>query len=476
MSTSVNYSSSSRDFLANHTKEKLEKSQHTCSKCLATNVLEVEVETSPGEPSELDMGLAPVDNGRQAWIFVFSACIFDSFIWGWNNTYGLFQEYYATHPPFDAASSGEISIIGTTSVAIQYIEVILIIALFQRYPELPKPSMWASLAMCVGALILSSFATKVWQLIILQGIVFGIGAGVFYAPILIWLSDWFVERRGLAGGIIFGGSGVGGFVLPIAMGYLLKNVGFGWAIRTFGLVLGVCGGIALLGVNPRLPLRKPITYLHRKPWFPKDLSPFRNPVFLCMMVINSVQALGFYPVSIFLTTYTSYLSAGTFTSTVTLALFNAASVICYVLFGRICDSFPYSYVIFTSGFVSALAALLLWGYASTLGIIFAFTVVFGGFNGGFPGTWPAAASEIGTRNEVTSLMMGTFAIVKGIGAIVGPAIAATLRDSNNDSPARYGGFGFLRVEMFVGAMAVATSIGGLALSFISVSKRIQKCR
>lgn len=60
---------------------------------------------------------------------------------------------------------------------------------------------------------------------------FGIGAGMFYAPILIWLSDWFVERRGLAGGIIFGGLGAGGFFLPIVMGYLLKNVGFRWTIR-----------------------------------------------------------------------------------------------------------------------------------------------------------------------------------------------------------------------------------------------------
>jgi MFS family permease len=62
-------------------------------------------------------------------------------------------------------------------------------------------------------------------------VIFGLSAGVLYAPVLIWLSEWFVVRRGLAGGIIFGGAGVGGFVLPLTMGYLLEALGFRWTLR-----------------------------------------------------------------------------------------------------------------------------------------------------------------------------------------------------------------------------------------------------
>jgi len=119
----------------------------------------------------------------------------------------------------------------------------------QRYPEYAKPVMWGGLGVAVLALLVSSFATKVsfncfyiswnslnrivqvWQLIILQGIVFGISAGASYSPVLVWLSEWFVRRRGLAGGIIFGGSGLGGFMLPLVMGYLLDAVGFRWTLR-----------------------------------------------------------------------------------------------------------------------------------------------------------------------------------------------------------------------------------------------------
>lgn len=113
----------------------------------------------------------------------------------------------------------------------------------------------------------------------------------------MWLSDWFVERRGLAGGIIFGGAGVGGFVFPLAMGYLLKGVGFRWTLRLvllytnnflcrltqhadriWALTLGVCCGVALLGVNPRTRAQKPTKETPRHPWFPKDLHLLRRPL------------------------------------------------------------------------------------------------------------------------------------------------------------------------------------------------------
>lgn len=55
-----------------------------------------------------------------------------------------------------------------------------------------------------------SFRVQVWQLIPLQGVGFGIGGGLLYVPVIKLLSEWFSERRGLAGGIIFAGGGVGG--------------------------------------------------------------------------------------------------------------------------------------------------------------------------------------------------------------------------------------------------------------------------
>ena len=90
--------------------------------------------------------------------------------------------------------------------------------------------MWCGLALCFVSIFFSSFATQVlleypflltcngsfrslvqaWQLILLQGVLFGIGGGMLYVPVIKLLPEWFSERRGLASGIIFAGGGVGG--------------------------------------------------------------------------------------------------------------------------------------------------------------------------------------------------------------------------------------------------------------------------
>lgn len=73
--------------------------------------------------------------------------------------------------------------------------------------------MWTGLIVCSGTLLASSFTNRVWQLILTQGVFYGLAAGPLITPVYMWLPEWFVAKRGLAGGIIFGFSGVGGRVL-----------------------------------------------------------------------------------------------------------------------------------------------------------------------------------------------------------------------------------------------------------------------
>lgn len=44
---------------------------------------------------------------------------------------------------------------------------------------------------------------QVWQLILLQGVLGGTCGAILYIPVLLWLPEWFVERRG--------------FVLPLCL-------------------------------------------------------------------------------------------------------------------------------------------------------------------------------------------------------------------------------------------------------------------
>jgi MFS family permease len=53
------------------------------------------------------------------------------------------------------------------------------------------------------ALALSSFSTTTTGLIISQGVFYGLGASVAYAPTIIFMDEWFARRKGLAFGIMW---------------------------------------------------------------------------------------------------------------------------------------------------------------------------------------------------------------------------------------------------------------------------------
>jgi MFS family permease len=56
--------------------------------------------------------------------------------------------------------------------------------------------------MCILALLASSFATKLWHLLLTQGFLYGVGCVIFYYSVLSMLNEWFVRRRGLAYGLM----------------------------------------------------------------------------------------------------------------------------------------------------------------------------------------------------------------------------------------------------------------------------------
>ena len=71
----------------------------------------------------------------------------------------------------------------------------------QRWPRLCRYSNTLGLVVACIGIMSSSFATQVWQLILTQGILYAVGACMLYYPILLFLDEWFVHRKGLAFGV-----------------------------------------------------------------------------------------------------------------------------------------------------------------------------------------------------------------------------------------------------------------------------------
>jgi MFS family permease len=84
-----------------------------------------------------------------------------------------------------------------------YLSAPFIFAGLTKWPHLRRTSSVVGLFIMCAALATSSFATKVWHLILAQGVLYAIGGGLAYSPTILFVNEWFVRRKGLAFGIMW---------------------------------------------------------------------------------------------------------------------------------------------------------------------------------------------------------------------------------------------------------------------------------
>ncbi|KAI0694845.1 MFS general substrate transporter [Earliella scabrosa] len=412
--------------------------------------------------------LPPVDKGFAAWSFCAASFVLEIMVWGFSFSYGIFQDYYTSHPPFNNSSPVALAAVGTVALALQYGEALILSILLRRYPDYLQASMWFGLVLYFVSLFASSFATQVWQLILLQGVGVGVGGGMLYMPVFKLLPEWFSERRGLAGGIIFSGNGVGGFVFPFMINSLLNKVGLRWTLRILAISTSLCSAIVLPAVRSRFPIPKFSPTQRRPKLIPPQMDWFWSPLFMSFVATAFLQGVAQFPVSLYIAMFARAMS-DPFTATVILALFNLSATVGQILLGHLTDRFPYPAVMFVSAIGSALATFFLWGFANAAIYLYFFAIIFGALSGGFTSIWAQAAFECTSNHrEYVGMAICAVSFFKGASAIIGPTISGLLLEAGKGSSMGgiFGRFGYGAVELFVGSCALATGVGSVVVGLI----------
>lgn len=83
-----------------------------------------------------------------------------------------------------------------------YLSAPFAFAFLQRYPNLRQKCSVVGLVVIALALIISSFSTRVWHLILSQGVLYALGGSMLYTPAIIFLDEWFILRKGFAFGVM----------------------------------------------------------------------------------------------------------------------------------------------------------------------------------------------------------------------------------------------------------------------------------
>lgn len=336
-----------------------------------------------------------------------------------------------------------------------YMDICVWFAILKSFPNFRRWATPVGLAIACLALGLGSLSTNTNHLIITQGIMYALGGGLAWTPILFYIEEWWVHRRGFAFGVTMAGLGLSGAVLPLILEWLLHSYGFRTTLRVCALSFVALNFPILFFFKPRLPLSQ--TTLSRN----FDFSFWTCSNFLILQSANIVQSLGFFLPAIYMPLYAKSIGANSLQSTITLILLNFASFIGSLCMGVAVDKYHVANCLLISALGSGVAVFLLWGLSTSLAPLYVFCLVYGAFAGCQSSTWAAVVRDTlkKRRGADSGMVWACMSAGKGVGNLCSGPLSEVLRHAGNWSVGMAYGSGYGALITFTGVTALLSGWG-----------------
>ncbi|KAJ2593997.1 hypothetical protein H4R99_005933 [Coemansia sp. RSA 1722] len=325
---------------------------------------------------------------------------------------------------------------------------------------------WSYRKLCFGGVVtmalgqlLASFCKEPWQLCLTEGILFGLGIGLVFSPTSTAPARWFTAHRGLATGITVAGVGVGGLIIAPLTEFLVRTTGVQWSLRISALYILVLGSAACFFV--RVPVQDRTRTLKNFDW--GAFNDRRFAVHACMVFF--ITAAYIIPYS-FLPQFWSSHGVSAQTASVLIAVANVASSV-----GRVAAGLGADYVGVLNSLVlalgvSALACLLIWPFATGVGVGVVMALFYGFMAGGCWTLAPLAAAKLFGLDKLAS-NTGLFYSISAVGAWMGTPVANALLNGPG------GGTKFIGMSVYNGVLWAA-AMALAVVNRVSYSKQVAR--
>lgn len=192
-------------------------------------------------------------DGGYGWVCCMCAFTILFSTWGNNSAFGVYLSYYINNDVFPGATRMDFAwIAGLIVFCAQFFAPFAMIA--DRMIGFKLTMSIALVAHLVGY-ILASFATKLWQLYVCQGVVVGTAYSFLFIPACTIIPNWFLKRRAIASGIFCAGTGLGGLVYSLSINAMIQRTGDQrWSLRMVAIITTVCMGVAIFFIKRRNPI------------------------------------------------------------------------------------------------------------------------------------------------------------------------------------------------------------------------------
>ncbi|WWC72506.1 uncharacterized protein I206_106468 [Kwoniella pini CBS 10737] len=364
-------------------------------------------------PTEI---LPPVDGGSKAWLFLVAATYIEIIIWGLPFSIGVLHVYW-TNTLFNGQGESTITLAATLQTGLSYMTIACFGPIFTAYPRMTKTLQIGGLTVASLAMIASAFVTKPWHLIVTMGIFYPLASATYF-PCATLLFEWFHAKRGFASGVMYSGTGLGGFIFPFLMQGLLSRFGYKAAMISLGIGYAITGNIALLAIQRRIPLSRysqdNSSKRRRRPRI--DWTFLRRSALYLAIFTIALTSMGNFIPSLWLPSFVNEVGLNKPNGTVLIAILNASSVPGNALLGYLSDKLPLKWTVCISCVGSALSCAFLWGFGTNSAVLVAFAITFGLLGLSFTTLWTQMVGTISKDDPVvTGLTYSIFAFMRGVG-------------------------------------------------------------
>lgn len=259
--------------------------------------------------------------------------------------------------------------------------------------------MLLGVAIFAFAFITASFAKRIWQLYLSQGVLIGVGIGFVYIPSITIISQWFDKKRSLANGISSAGSGIGGLIFSFMTQAIIDNVSLAWAFRItcFVSCTMLCVA-ALLTKNRNEAIRPPQRGF--------DTKLLRRTDVLLLLAWGFIVMLGYAVLLYSLPDFATSIGLSSNQGATINAIMNLGTALGRPLIGVASDRFGRMQVAGVLTLTCGLSCFVIWLPANSYGVVIFFALFSGAILGAY---WSVCPTQSPTPVHVYAGVNANFA-------------------------------------------------------------------
>ncbi|KAH7137391.1 major facilitator superfamily transporter, partial [Dactylonectria estremocensis] len=323
-------------------------------------------------------------------------------------------------------------------------------------------------AITVAMFFFMAECKKYWQFMLCLGILGGIGAAMASTIAISTIGKLFVRRRGLAMGVAFVGSSIGGVMFPLVLRHILPALGWQWALRIIGfLVLGVMT-IGLLCLLPFPLLVTPLSTSQDKKTPALNFVALRSPAFVFITIGFFLLDFAITGISGLLPTFATAAGFPANTGYTLVAVLNASSCFGRVIPGMVGDRIGHFDVLLTMIITTSVftGSMFIPFASKDIRVLFVFAAFWGFGSGSFVSITPICVGRTCNPRDV-GRYYGTMTFVTSFGALIAVSIGGEMLESIGSTAAS---------ALFFAAVVLGGVCFYVARSFIVKRKLVLRAR